>query len=164
MLKKMLLVLTHIAIILCSLQATAKDMTHRLGVGLQNNTSIDLPSVAVVYYADKAMAFTGSVGIDTQKNMTQTQISGGARKIMFFENNLNAYIGGQASIVSAEDPVNGKANGIEFTATGGVEFYFTGLENLAFTAEAGLGLSTVRNTRIRTVANDPFKAGLIFYF
>lgn len=164
MLKKTLLILTHIAILVCSMQTGAKDMTHRLGVGLQNNTSIDLPSVAVVYYAEKNIAFTGSVGIDTQKNFTQTQISGGARKVVFFEDHLNAYIGGQVSVVSTEDPVSGKANGLEFTGTGGVEFYFTGLENLAFTAEAGLGLSTVRNTRIRTVANDPFKAGILFYF
>jgi hypothetical protein len=164
MLKNMLLILTHIAILVFSLQAGAKDMTHRLGVGLQNNTSIDLPSVAVVYYAEKTLAFTGSVGFDTQKNYSQTQLSGGARKVVFLENNLNAYVGGQVSLVSTDDPVNGKGNGLEFTGTGGVEFYFSGLENLAFTAEAGLGLSTVRNTRIRTVANDPFKAGILFYF
>lgn len=162
--KKILLILTHIAIVICSAQALAKDMTHRLGVGLQNNTSVDIPSVGVVYYSDKKLAFTGSVGIDTQKNAAQTQISGGARSMIFFENNLNAYIGGQVSLINTEDPVNGKANGLEFAGTGGVEFYFPGLENLAFTAEVGLALSTVRNTRIRTIANDPFHAGIIFYF
>lgn len=164
MFKNTLLILTHIAILIYSTQAHAKNMTHRLGVGLQNNTSVDLPSVAVVYYAEKKLAFTGSLGLDTQKNASQSQISGGARSIVFFENNLNAYVGGQVSLINSEDPVNGKANGLEFAGVGGVEFYLPGLENLAFLAEAGLSLSTVRNTRIRTVASDPFHAGIIFYF
>ena len=143
--------------------ATAKDLTHRLGVGFKNNTSVSIPSLAGVYYYSKDLAFTASVGLDTQKNASTFQASGGARYIMFFENNMNAYVAGQFGVINSED-ATGKATGVEILGTGGVEFFFTGLENLGFTIEAGLGLSTLRNTRMRTVADDPLRAGFTFYF
>ncbi len=164
MINKMILYVISVTLILSTSVASAKDMTHRLGLGFKNNTSVNIPSVALVYYAEKALAFTGSVGIDTQKNYANTQLSGGIRSVVYFENNLNFYVGGQVSLVNAEEPALGKANGLELSGVGGVEFYFTGLENLAFTAEAGVGLSTLRNTRIRTLADDPLRAGVIFYF
>lgn len=164
MLKNTVLVLTQLAIIFCASFASAKDMTHRLGVGFKNNTSVSIPSLAGVYYADKSLAFTGSFGLDTQKNNSSLQISGGARKMIFFESNMNVYVGGQLGLINAEDPVSGKDSGLELAALGGVEFFFPGLENLSFTAEAGLALSTLRNTRMRTVADDPLRAGIIFYF
>ena len=142
----------------------AKDMTHRLGVGFQNKTSVSVPSLAAVYYADKDLAYTVSAGIDTLNGYTAFQGSGGLRYVVFFENNLNCYVGGQAGVINIETPATGKKSGAEFLGVGGVEFYFTGLENLAFTAEAGLGMSTLGSTRIYTTALDPFKAGIVFYF
>jgi hypothetical protein len=141
----------------------AKDLTHRLGLGFKNNTSVSIPSLAGVYFYSKELAFTASLGLDTQKNASTFQASGGARYILFFENNMNAYVSGQFGLINAED-ATGKASGVEMLGTGGVEFFFTGLENLGFTIEAGLGLSTVRNTRMRTVADDPLRAGFTFYF
>ena len=144
--------------------ALAKDMTHRLGVGFKNNTSVSLPSVAAVYFADKDTAYTASVGIDTLKDYTAFQASAGLRHILFFENNMNFYVSGQAGVINIETPATGKRSGMEILALGGVEFYFSGLENLGFTAEAGLGLATMGSTRIYTTALDPFRAGNIFYF
>jgi hypothetical protein len=46
----------------------------------------------------------------------------------------------------------------------GIEYFFTGLENVGFSFEGGLGLSSVKDTRIRTIADHPLKAGIIFYF
>jgi len=145
-------------------QGFAKDMTHRLGAGFKNNTSVSVPSLSAVYYADKDTAYTASFGIDTLKNYTAMQGSVGLRYIVFFENNLNCYVGGQAGVINIETPATGKQSGAEFLAVGGVEFFFTGLENLGFTAEAGAGLATIGSTRIYTTALDPVKAGFTFYF
>ncbi len=142
----------------------AKDMTHRLGVGFKNNTSVSIPSVTAVYFADKDVAYTAAVGMDTMQGYTAMQISGGMRYIMFFENNLNFYVSGQAGVINYETPATGKKSGAEFLALGGVEFFFSGLENLGFTAEAGLGMATLGSTRVYTTALDPVKAGIIFYF
>ena len=142
----------------------AKDLTHRLGVGFRNSTSISVPSVAGVYYYEKDLAFTASAGIDTVKNNSAFQASAGVRSVVFFENNLNAYVSGQAGLINIETPAGGKNSGVELMALGGVEFFFTGLENLAFTAEAGLGIATIGTTRVYTMALDPVRAGLIFYF
>ena len=46
----------------------------------------------------------------------------------------------------------------------GTEFFFTGLDNLAFTFEGGIGVASVKDVRFRTIADDPFRAGLVFYF
>lgn len=142
----------------------AKDLTHRLGVGFKNNTSVSIPSVAGVYYADKDLAYTASVGIDTMKNNSATQLSVGLRSMVFYENNLNCYWSGQVGVINTDNTVSGRNSGVELLALGGVEFFFTGLDNLAFTAEAGVGISTLNSTRTYTTALDPIKAGIIFYF
>ena len=147
-----------------SVKAEARDLTHRLAVGIKNNTSLNLPSVGGIYYADKDMAFTGIFGIDTEKNNSAMQAGAGVRKVVFFENNLNAYWTGQAAFVSTDTLVAGKNSGIDAFVGGGVEFFFSGLENLSFSVEAGVGVSSLHNTRLYTSAQDPFHAGIMFYF
>jgi hypothetical protein len=141
----------------------SKELTHRLGVGFKNNTSVSIPSLAGVYFFQKDLAFTGSFGLDTQNNASGVQASFGVRYIMFFENNMNVYAGGQFGLINSEN-TTGKATGFEILGVGGVEFFISGLENLGFTIESGLGISTLRNTRVRTLADDPLRAGFIFYF
>ncbi len=159
----------HFSLILCSiflLGATveAKDLTHRLGIGFKNNTSQDLPSLALVYYPSASLGFTAGVGLDTKKDYGSFQAMAGGRYLVYAEPNMNFFTAAQAAVVSYENPIDGKKNGVEFAALFGVEFFLAGLENLGFTFEAGASLSTVNNTRIRTVGDDPFRAGLIFYF
>lgn len=147
-----------------SIQAEAKDLSQRLGIGLKNNTSESMPSLAAVYYLSKSYAVTGGVGFDTKKYYSAMQVNAGLRKMIYLENNLNFYLGGQFGIINFENPVDGKNNGLDLLAVFGSEFYFSGLDNLGFTFEAGLGISTAKDTRIRTVADDPFRAGIVFYF
>lgn len=142
----------------------SKEMPQRLGVGIKNNTSQNLPSLAMVYNLSGNLSMTGGFGVDTQKDYSALQLQAGIRHIIFHETNLHFYAGGQVGLVSFEEPVNGKNSGFEANVICGAEFFFTGLENVGFTFEGGLGLSSIKNTRIRTIANDPFKAGIIFYF
>lgn len=151
-------------VVVISSHAVAKDMTHRLGVGIKNNTSESLPSLAVVYHPEKNFAFTGGAGLDTRKGYNAFQLNAGMRRMIYFENNMNFYAGGQVGVVSHENPVTGKESGVEILALLGVEFFLSGLDNLGFTVEGGLGLATAGDTRFRTVADDPFRAGVIFYF
>lgn len=142
----------------------AKDMSQRLGVGIQNNTSQSLPSLGLVYNVNSNFAMTGGFGVDTQKDYSAMQLQAGIRHVIFHENNLHFYAGGQVGLVNYENPTDGKSSGFEANLIMGTEFFFTGLDNVGFTFEGGLGLSSVKNTRVRTIANDPFKAGIIFYF
>lgn len=144
--------------------ATAKDLTHRFGIGIKNNTSESLPSVAAVYHPTHDLAFTGGVGLDTKKDYSAFQVHVGGRKVVFTENNLNFYAGTQFGLVNFETPTNGKNSGFEISAVFGTEFFFAGLENLAFTFEGGFGVASVKDVRFRTIADDPLHAGLIFYF
>lgn len=141
----------------------AKDLGSRLGVGIKNNTSEDLPAVAVVFFPSNDLAITGSMGIDTQKNQSKFAFTGGLRKILFRENQMNFYFGGQMGIVNYEYSGE-KQNGFELNAVFGGEFFFTGLDSLGFTFEGGAGVASLKEVRFRTIADSPFRAGIIFYF
>ena len=121
-------------------------------------------SLAAVYYPTMEIAITAGAGLDTEKNNSAMQINAGARRVIFFEPNLNFFMGGQVAVVTYEDATNGKQNGYELQAVLGAEFFLQGLENLAFTFEMGAGIVSLGEVRFRTVGLDPLKAGLIFYF
>ena len=150
--------------IIASQNSDAKDLTHRLGLGFKNNTSQSVASLAAVYYPSKDYAFTGGLGFDTKMNYSQLQAHVGFRKMIYFETNLNFYVGAQWGILNSENPADGKNAGFEILGVFGSEFFFYGLDNLGFTLEAGLGATTVKNTSLRTVADDPLRAGIVFYF
>lgn len=165
---KMKFIVIHVFIVMMGLVSSSvslsKEMVQRLGVGIKNNTSQSLPSLAAVYHLSGNLAMTGGFGIDTQKDYSALQMQVGIRHVVFHENNLHFYVGGQMGLVSFENPVDGKNSGFEANLIAGTEFFFAGLENVAFTFEGGLGLSSIKNTRVRTIADDPVRAGIIFYF
>lgn len=156
--------LSGIMISIVSAAAETKDLTHRLGLGIKNNTSQSLPSLAAVYYPSKDYAFTGGLGFSSQTNYNQLQAHLGVRKMIYFETNLNFYMGAQWGVLNSENPIDGKHAGFEILAVCGAEFFFSGLENLGFTLEGGLAATTVKSTSLRTVADDPLRAGIVFYF
>lgn len=142
----------------------AKPMPQRLGVGIKDNTTESIPSVAVVYNVNNDFSFTGGFGFDTKKDYSSLQVNAGLRHVIFHENNLHFYSGGQFAILNAENPVDGKQNGFDVRFVLGAEFFLTALDNVGFSFEGGFALSSLKETRVRTVADGPLKAGIIFYF
>ena len=161
--KKTAVIFAVLALLVCQI-SYGKDLVHRFGLGIKNNTSESLPSLAVVYFFAPDLAFTGGLGLDTQKNYSKFQLHAGVRKTIFTEANLNFYTGAQVGVVNYENPIDGKQNGFELLGVFGTEFFFTGLENLGFTFEGGFGVASLKDVRFRTIAVNPFRAGLIFYF
>ncbi len=145
------------------MSAFAKEMPQRLGIGIKDNISRSLPSLAIVYHLDGNSALTGGFGLDTEKDNSSIQFNAGVRFVIFQEKNMHFYSGGQLGYLNYET-AGTKNSGIEFNLVGGAEFFFEGLENLGWTIEGGFGVSTAKNTRVRTIADNPFKAGMIFYF
>jgi hypothetical protein len=144
-------------------RAEAKDMRQRLGIGVKNNSSFDLPSLAAVYWAANEIAFTGGIGMDTQKDNSKLSLSAGVRRMIFFEDHLNFYFGGNLAMINYE-VASDKQSGWELSALFGTEFFLPGLDNLGFTFEGGAGVISMREVRFRTVADNPLRAGIIFYF
>lgn len=148
----------------------AKELNSRLGLGIKNNNSMELPALAVVYYPNNEIAVTGSIGVDTQKNASKFAFNGGLHKILFREDHLNFYYGGQVGLVNYEGyntdptPVIEKQSGFELAAVFGAEFFLPGLDSLAFTFEGGVGIASLKEVRFRTIADHPLRAGMIFYF
>jgi len=154
------------ALFLCLFVSTsvyAKDLTNRLGVGIKSNTSLDLPELAAVYHFAPDMSVTGGLGIDTQKDNSKFSFNGGIRRVVFKEEHLNFYMGGELGLVNYED-ADDKKSGFELNALFGAEFFFQGLDSLAFTFEGGVGIISTDEVRFRTIADGPFRAGIIFYF
>ncbi|MBC7754581.1 MAG: organic solvent tolerance protein [Moraxellaceae bacterium] len=156
--------LLFVAVMMLTLGALARPMPQRLGIGIKDNTSQSIPSLTALYNMNDQFAFFGGFGFDTKKDYSTTQINVGIRHIVFHETNLHFYTGGQFAIVNLEDPINGKQNGFEVNALLGAEFFFAGLENIGFSFEGGIGLSSYKETRVRTIGDHPLKAGILFYF
>lgn len=148
--------------------AFAKDLNSRLGVGIKNNTSLDLPMLAAVYYPNADVGLTAGLGTDTEENNSKFAFNVGIRRILFKENNMNFYYGGQIGMLNVETPTGAgnsdKESGFDMNIVFGAEFFFAGLDSLGFSFEGGVGLSSLDETRFRTVGDHPLKAGLIFYF
>ncbi len=154
-------------IVLClvvfSQSSVAKDLASRLGVGVKNNSSEDVPAISVIYFPNHDFAITGGIGLDTKKDQSKFVVNGGVRKILFKENQLNFYFGGQLGIVNYETS-GVKESGFELNALFGAEFFFTGLDSLGFSFEGGAGISSLKDVRFRTIADSPVRAGITFYF
>jgi hypothetical protein len=153
-----------------SVSAFGKDLTSRLGIGIKNNNSQDLPALATVYYPNPDFGVTGSLGLDTQRNASKFSINGGIRRILFREERMNFYFGGHLGLVNYEGynadspPTIEKQSGFELAAIFGAEFFLPGLDSLAFTFEGGTGISSMKEIRFRTIGDHPLRAGIIFYF
>lgn len=152
-----------LAVCMLATAAHAKELGSRLGIGVKNNTSQDLPALAAVYWPNSDLGITGGVGLDTQKDYSKFTFNGGIRRILFREDQLNFFFGGQLGMVNYET-AGTKESGFELSAVYGAEFFFQGLDSLAFTFEGGIGVASVKDVRFRTLADSPFRAGIVFYF
>jgi hypothetical protein len=141
----------------------AKDMASRLGIGYRNSYAFDLPSLAAHYYPNAQYGFVGAIGIDTEDQNSKFAFSGGVRKIIFVEEQLNFFMGGVLSMVSKES-AGSTDSGFELAALVGSEFFLQGLENLGFNIETGLAVTNVKKVRFRTMGDSFLRAGILFYF
>ena len=156
-----------LSIVLCvfclTQSASAKDMVNRLGIGVKNDTSIQLPSLSVNYYPTSEIGLTGGLGIDTEKNGSRFSFSGGVRRIVFKEDNLNFFMGGELGLINRE--IAGiKESGFFLSGLFGAEFFLSGLENLSLSFQGGVGVVSLKDVRFRTIADAPFAAAVTFYF
>ena len=145
-------------------QASAKELTNRLGVGYKNSyVSYSLPSVAAVYYPSPNIGVVGALGVDTEDQYSKFAFLGGVRRIIFKEDNMNFFAGGNVALVNQET-AGSKDSGFELAALVGGEFFIKGLDSLGFTFESGMGITNVKKTRFRTMGDSFLNAGMIFYF
>lgn len=141
----------------------AKDLTNRLGLGVKESSALSLPALLMIYHPNPDYSFTAALGIDTEKDNSQFIFNGGIRRIVFREDNMNFYMGGNVGLVNQE--TNGtKESGFELNGVFGGEFFLAGLDSLAFMFEGGIGVLSLDSTRFRTIGDTPFQAGVVFYF
>ena len=156
-------VLLFLGLLMSGMMAQAKDLTSRLGVGYRNSYSFNLPSLATEYYPNSEYGFVGAIGIDTEDKNSRFAVSGGVRKVIFMEENLNFFMGGMLSMLSLE--TNSQTDsGFDLAGLVGAEFFLHGLENLGFSFETGLAVTNVKKVRFRTVGDSFVNAGIVFYF
>lgn len=144
--------------------ANAKDLTSRMGVGYRNSlVTMSLPSVAIFYYPSPDFNVFGSLGVDTEDNNSKFAFAGGVRRLIFKEENMNFFGGGHVAMVNQE-VASSKDSGYEVAAVVGGEFFLPGLDSLGFNFETGMGITTVKKTRFRTLGDSFLNAGIVFYF
>lgn len=161
---KTVFVLCALVVLAFGMEAQAKDMTSRLGVGYRNQFVTDLSGLALQYYPNSEMGLTGVIGIDTQKNASRFGIMVKLQRIVFHEDNLHFYMGAGAGTLSTEIAGTNES-GFELQGFAGCEFFLPGLENLGLTFETGVGVTSLSsNVRFRTFGDSPLRAGMTFYF
>ncbi len=156
------LLMVSAALLLPSI-SSAKELSNRLGVGFRNAYAYDIPSISTVYYPSSDTAVIGALGIDTEDGSSRSAFSGGLRRIIFKEENMNFHMGGVLTFLSREQS-GSSDSGFEMSAIVGGEFFLHGLDSLGFTFETGVGVTNVKKVRFRTLADSPLRAGMIFYF
>ena len=145
-------------------QAFGKELGSRLGVGYRNSlVTFNLPSIAAFYYPNNETGVLGSLGIDTEDNSSKFALLGGVRRIIFKEESMNFFMGGNVAMVSNE-VAGSKDSGFEIAALVGAEFFLHGLESLGFNFETGAGISNVKKVRFKTLGDSFVQAGIAFYF
>ncbi|HEY8269970.1 MAG TPA: organic solvent tolerance protein [Pseudobdellovibrionaceae bacterium] len=143
--------------------ASAKEMVNRLGIGVKNDTSINTPALSVIYWPAPDIALTGGLGIDTEKDSSRFAMSGGVHRIVFKEDNMNFFMGGELGVINREVAAD-KQSGFYLSGLFGAEFFFAGLENLSFSFQGGVGVVSLKDVRFRTIADTPFQSAVTFYF
>lgn len=144
--------------------ADAKDLSNRLGIGFKNQSSVDLPGMAVQYWPGADLGFSGTIALDTQTSNSKFGAMAKLYRVIFPEDNLNFYLGAGAGVLSIETAGNNQS-GFELMGFAGVEFFLPGLENVGWSFEAGTAITSVSSgTRFRTFGDSPLRAGAIFYF
>lgn len=150
-------------------QAFAVDLTNRLGLGFsQQMGAVDIPMITAHYFPNQRFAISAALGIDTKKDDSKFGALVKIRRMIFMENQMNFYMGAASGFSTHEELVGtayeDKSN-FEFSAILGAEFFLTGLDSLALTFETGIGIITGDGgSRFRTIGDDLFSAGIIFYF
>lgn len=143
--------------------ASAKELVNRLGIGVKNDTSINIPAIAVKYWPNAEIGVTGGLAIDTEKDNSRFAMSGGVQRIVFKEDNMNFTMGGELGLINRE--VSGdKQSGFYLSGLFGAEFFFAGLENLSLSFQGGVGVVSLKDVRFRTIGDTPMQAAVTFYF
>lgn len=145
-------------------EAEAKDLANRLGIGFKNQSSVELPGVAVQYWPGAELGLSAALGLDTQTNNSKFSAMLKLYRVIFPEDNLNFYLGAGAGILSIESSGTNES-GFELLGFAGVELFLAGLENVGFSFEAGTAITSISSgTRFRTMGDSPVRAGITFYF
>jgi hypothetical protein len=162
-LKPVFVAVLTILILMIAQASVAKELANRLGVGYVKNSTLALPSMAAIYYPTPGIGVFGSLGIDSQSSTSSFAAVGGFRKIIFREDNMNFFMGGNLGLLS--QTVSSASNsGYDLEALVGGEFFLPGLENLGFNFDTGIAVTSINTTRFRTVGDSFVDGGVIFYF
>lgn len=157
-------------VLLTSFSIQAKDLTNRLGIGLGNQFSQELPAVSAYYYPNPELGLGLALGVNTEDDRSKFGLLFKIYRVIFPEDNMNFYMGASAGLLSYEQDKDTNTgtetqSGFELNGFFGGEFFFSGLDSLAFRFEAGLGILSVDDgVTFRTIGDSPVRAGITFYF
>lgn len=152
-----------IALSTFSTVASAKELANRLGIGVRNDTSIDIPALSLKYWPTTEIGLVAGLAIDTEKDYSRFALSGGVHRIVFKEDNMNFFMGGELGLINREVNTE-KQSGFYLSGLFGAEFFLAGLENLSLSFQGGVGVVSLKDVRFRTIGDTPLQAAITFYF
>ena len=149
------------SVLLSSLSAWAIDRRGRLGIGLSNELSLDVPLFSFKLQKSRSFALGGIIGFDTAK---ETGSSSAGLKLyhnIFQEPQLHFY---SAFLGATSKKKSDLDNNIHFNLTLGREFSFAGLQSLGFSTEVGICFDKSDELTIKTAGNNTFLIGSVHFY
>jgi len=145
------------------LNASAKDLRNRFGVGFQNQLP-PLGALSLKYWLPTGspavnVAVEGVAGLSLIDGAADEMFFGGRLLYAFVtEDNMNLYGAAGAGFMT-----EGEIQNVRLQPALGVEFFFFGLENLGFVCEMASTIDLGNSTKLFTVSGGP-GVGAHYYF
>ena len=153
-------------LLLCShfiaLPAEALDRRGRIGIGLSNEFSHNIPALSFKLQRSRSFALGGVAALDT----TNSGGYGAGIKLyrnLFEEPQLNFYTAGLIALINQKNHKSGSDSGFQIDWLFGSEFSFSGLSSLGFSFEFGISLNKLDEFRAQTKGEHFITSSVHFY-
>ncbi len=145
--------------LLVSFNASALNLTGRLGMGLSNQLANDLPAISFKVQNSSSSAYGGLVAIDSNTNYTDYGLGVKGYRLLFDEPHLNFYFAGLVALLKDNDK-----SGYQIDGTMGSEFHIPGLESIGLSFEFGLSFNKVNDVRHFQTTGDHFVTAAVHFY
>lgn len=149
-------------LMLCTPELQARDAIGRMGLGMSNQLSNDLPSISFKIMKNRAFGIGGMFGMSTSDSEGGY---GAAIKLYraFFEEPQLQFYGSILGGLIKEKSNNQSESGFQVDFTLGSEFSFAGLDSLGFSFEFGVSMNKTDDIVLETVGYHFITAAIHFY-
>ena len=140
--------------------AGAKDLSGRIGAGVQNLGPDQVPSLSVVWQASNAAGIEGNLGLNSVSSFHEYVLGARLIRALFVEENQDFAFYAGAGFISSQPSLGTAKTGYYLHTGMESRFFLPGLPNFGLKFGGGVKLSSAATVNFRT----EIFAGAHYYF